>query len=31
MAKVKKDALFAGRWHIVSMDDWDVGYMNEEV
>ncbi len=32
MARVKKklDSPFKGRWQIVSMDEWDVEYMEEE-
>src|SRR5262249_43027701 len=29
MAKFKPKFPFAGRWHIVSMDEWDVDYMEE--
>jgi hypothetical protein len=32
MAKAKQQpaSLFTGRWHIVSMDEWDVDYVEEE-
>ena len=30
-AKRKPDSPFVGRWHIVSMTEWDEDYFNEEV
>jgi hypothetical protein len=31
MAKPKPESSFTGRWHIVSMTEWDEDYLNEEV
>jgi hypothetical protein len=30
MGKKKQQSPFTGRWHIISMDEWDVEYMEEE-
>ena len=30
MGKKKQESSFTGRWQIVSMDEWDVDYMEEE-
>ena len=30
-SKRKPDSPFAGLWHIISMDEWDEDYFNEEV
>jgi hypothetical protein len=30
MAQSTPASLFTGRWHIVSMDEWDVDYVEEE-
>ena len=30
MGKKKQESPFTGRWRIISMDEWDVDYMEEE-